>query len=292
MQISSKNVSFRQKCSLHKCGKFYHPECLKVWPHTQWSLISTSKPKNSDMHFDTFVCPMHVCHTCASDDPHAAISRCSSDKVVKCLQCPATYHTSNYCVPAGTLILSTSQIVCLRHLGQRIIRKGRAIKCTRTINTPWCFICSKGGDLICCETCPTSVHTDCLQVSLLEDGTFICEDCESGRFPLYDEIVWVKLGAYRWWPALILFPNEIPENIKNLPHSKGEFVVKFFGTHDHYWVSRGRVFLFQEGDRGHCNPARRKVDAMFKKSIEEATAAHQLKKSKFLLHLLFLIVFY
>jgi len=37
------------------------------------------------------------------------------------------------------------------------------------------------------------------------EGSFICEDCDTGRFPLYGEIVWVKLGSYRSvvviWPA-------------------------------------------------------------------------------------------
>ncbi|KAK5644485.1 hypothetical protein RI129_005785 [Pyrocoelia pectoralis] len=276
---SMKNESLRQKCSLYTCGKFYHRKCIKLWPQTQWSLISTEKHKKSDKLLDTFICPFHMCHTCTSDDPRAATSRCYSRKLAKCLHCPAAYHTTNYCIPAGTQILSTSQIICPRHFNKDSAVKKRILKQIRTVNTPWCFICSKGGDLICCETCPTSVHTDCLTINLLDDDTFICEDCESGRFPLYDEIVWVKLGKYRWWPAVILFPNEVPDNVRLLPHNSGEFAVKFFGTHDHYWVGRGRVFLFQEGDKGHCSPSKKRVDTLFKKSIEEATIAHTIKKS-------------
>ncbi|CAG2059536.1 unnamed protein product, partial [Timema podura] len=55
---------------------------------------------------------------------------------------------------------------------------------------------------------------------------------------------------FRWWPAQILFPHEIPENIRNLSHVRGEFAVKFFGSHDHYWVNRGRVFIYQVGESG------------------------------------------
>ncbi|KAI4461949.1 set domain protein [Holotrichia oblita] len=231
-EISKKGSSIRQKCSLFSCGKFYHPECLKVWPQTQWSVISTTKHKLSNTNLDTFVCPNHVCHTCVSDDPRAAIPRCTSDKVVRCLRCPATYHNSAHCIPAGTLILSTTQIVCPRHLiPKRIVKKSLPI-----INTTWCFICSEGGDLICCEMCPTSVHSECLKINLTEDDTFICEDCETGRFPLYDEIVWVKF-------------------------------------------SRGRVFLFQEGDSGEMSySSQKRTYAEFKKSIQEATEAHRLKK--------------
>lgn len=147
---------FRQKCSLHQCGKFYHPECLKKWPQTQWSLIHSTRDKKSDASYDTFVCPRHACHTCISDDPSTANCRCNSDKAVKCLRCPATYHSSAHCIPAGSHILSSSQIVCPRH------RTGKTKKNQQTINANWCFICSEGGHLICCETCPTSVHKECL----------------------------------------------------------------------------------------------------------------------------------
>lgn len=260
--------SSRIKCSLHQCGKYYHPACLKAWPQTQWSLLHSSKDQ------DTFVCPRHSCHTCISDDPRAPNPRCPSDKLVKCLQCPVSYHTNNLCVPAGSLILSTAQIICPRH-SSRTSKKRLSVQ---TINTNWCFICANGGNLICCDTCPTSVHKECLPIELNDDDRFFCEDCQSGRLPLYDEIVWVKLGSFRWWPAVILFPNEIPDNIRNLAHNSGEFVVKFFGTYDYYWVGRGRTFLFQEGDKGHSSTIRKRMDNAFAKAISEAAAAHQLKK--------------
>lgn len=274
--VSRNNIELRQKCSLNSCARFYHKECLKPWPQTQWSFGLNAKE-----NVDSFVCPSHVCHTCVSDNPRAS-SRCSNGQLTKCLRCPTTYHISSYCVPAGTLILTTSQIVCPRHTGELNPRTGKVEKVSKTINTTWCFVCSKGGNLICCETCPTSVHVDCLHVTMTEDDKFICEDCESGRFPLYDEVVWVKLGAYRWWPAIILFPNDIPDNVRQLPHSEGEFVVKFFGTQDHYWIGRGRCFLFQEGDQGqgHNSSFKDKRGAIFNKAVEEAKAVHQLKQGE------------
>ncbi|KAG5889204.1 hypothetical protein JTB14_033282 [Gonioctena quinquepunctata] len=268
--LSKKGSNIRQKCSLYQCSRFYHPECLKLWPQTQWSLIQTTKHRFSQEEIDSFVCPQHVCHTCVSDDPRAATSRCSGDKIVKCQRCPSTYHSTNLCVPAGSDILSSTQIICPRH---------RDKSKNYTINTTWCFLCSEGGNLICCETCPTSVHPECLPVNLTDDDKFICEDCESGRLPLYDEIVWVKLGKFRWWPGLILFPNEIPPNVMNIKHSRGEFVVKFFGTYDHYWVNRGRSFLFQEGDTGDSKvTTKKKVEEAFNRAVEEAVIVHKLKK--------------
>lgn len=70
------------------------------------------------------------------------------------------------------------------------------------------------------------------------DGAFFCEDCETGRLPLYGEIVWVKLGNYRWWPARICYPAEIPNKVDAIPHSSGTFCVMFLGTYDYYWVHR------------------------------------------------------
>ena len=38
----------------------------------------------------------------------------------------------------------------------------------------------------------------------------------TGRLPLYNDIVWAKWGAYRWWPALVLHPSFVPDNIEKV----------------------------------------------------------------------------
>ena len=45
---------------------------------------------------------------------------------------------------------------------------------------------------------------------------YYCDDCQSGRLPLYNDVVWVKLGAYRWWPALVLLPTNVPDNVERV----------------------------------------------------------------------------
>ena len=55
---------------------------------------------------------------------------------------------------------------------------------------------------------------------------------------------------YRWWPAKVCIPSEIPEKILNLPHVIGQFPVMFFGSKDYSWVHSGRVFKYQDGDKG------------------------------------------
>ncbi|PNF15991.1 hypothetical protein B7P43_G04630, partial [Cryptotermes secundus] len=265
----------RQRCAVGHCGKFYHMECLKLWPQA-WSSGSASSRRQSaaaargeDITESqvAVTCPQHVCHTCASDDPRNATTRFAHERLVRCIRCPTAYHTGNYCLPAGSEVLTGTQIICPKHYEPPQKR-------TYHVNAAWCFICAMGGSLICCDLCPTSFHAECLRLSPPE-GSFICEDCDTGRFPLYGEIVWVKLGAYRWWPAQILYPSQIPENIQNLPHVRGEFAVRFFGSHDYYWVNRGRVFLYQEGDTGHSTNRKSYMEGMFSRALLEAREAHK-----------------
>lgn len=218
-------------CNMSQCGKYYHVLCCKYWPQT--------KITYSQNTIVSFRCASHVCHTCVSDDPKGKYQQLSNSKIVKCVKCPATYHADSTCIPAGTEIINASHIICPRHfLG----------KSDAHVNVNWCFICVNGGNVLCCETCPIAVHAACLNIPMDPDEGYICEECESGRLPLYGEMVWAKFNNFRWWPAIILPPTEVPQNIKKKPHNPLEFVVRFFGTHDHGWISRRRVYLYLEGD--------------------------------------------
>ncbi|KAJ2940504.1 hypothetical protein O0L34_g6436 [Tuta absoluta] len=267
------NNERRQKCQVAHCHKYYHLECLEHWPQTQFNAGEPSRSnKKIDEHFEAMACPRHVCHTCVSDDPRGCKTRFSGDKLARCVRCPATYHSFTKCLPAGSQILSASHIVCPRHY------EHRPGKIPYHVNTGWCFICALGGNLICCDYCPTSFHADCLNIEPPEGG-YMCEDCETGRLPLYGEMVWVKLGHYRWWPGIVLHPSEIPDNIMSVKHSPGEFVVRFFGQYDHYWVNRGRVFPFQEGDNGKISTQKSKIDEAFTKAMEHAQRAFEILKN-------------
>ncbi|XP_050314892.1 uncharacterized protein LOC126749239 isoform X3 [Anthonomus grandis grandis] len=271
LEVSRRGETTRQKCTQNRCGRFYHPGCLKNVPQTKWAIGKCIK---GDPCTDYFTCPTHACHTCYSEDLGSAFAGCRlpGDKIARCLLCPAAFHTSTFCIPAGTEVFGASQIICPKH---------RTIP-VQPINTIWCFICAKGGNLICCENCPTSVHLECQpNLHLDDDDRYICEDCESGRFPLYDEIVWAKLGHYPWWPAVILFPNEIPTNVFILRKHRGDFAVRFFGTNDYYWANKGRVFLFQEDDKGGSpsdTKLKKKSAIVFEKAVADAKIVYKLKK--------------
>ena len=107
---------------------------------------------------------------------------------------------------------------------------------------------SKGGQLVCCESCPAAFHSGCLDYTFDPEMNFYCSDCTSRKPLHYGDVVWVKLGFYRWWPGKISHPKSVPDNVMKLPHSGGDFPVYFFGSHDYFWLHKGRVFQYMEGD--------------------------------------------
>ncbi|KAG5332861.1 NSD2 methyltransferase, partial [Acromyrmex heyeri] len=248
----------RIRCIVPACGKHYHSNCLLSWPQSHWQ-------------GGRLTCPYHVCHTCSSDNPQDKRSRAPNEKMARCVRCPSSYHASTLCLPAGSVILTASQIICPKHYKAP----------HPPLNAAWCFLCTRGGSLICCDTCPTSFHLECLGINA-PDGGFICEDCETGRLPLYGEVVWVKLGHYRWWPSRICYPHEIPENVEAKSHSPGKFCVMFLGSNDYYWVHRGRAFLYQDGDATTKPPIGKKtmMDDTYRIALEEANKIHQQLKAR------------
>ena len=129
----------RVRCSTLICGKHYHRSCLDSWPQCHWQ-------------GDRPTCPYHVCHTCVSDHPEDEYPRGVSEKLVRCIKCPTSYHSSSNCVPAGSTILTAMNIICPKHYTTP----------HPPVNTTWCFLCTKGGSLICCDSCPMSFHLECL----------------------------------------------------------------------------------------------------------------------------------
>nr|XP_021516018.1 histone-lysine N-methyltransferase NSD3 isoform X5 [Meriones unguiculatus] len=138
--------------------------------------------------------------------------------------------------------------------------------------------CEKGGRLLCCESCPASFHPECLSINMPE-GCWNCNDCKAGKKLHYKQIVWVKLGNYRWWPAEICSPRSVPLNIQGLKHGVGDFPVFFFGSHDYYWVHQGRVFPYVEGDKNFAE-GQTSINKTFKKALEEAAKRFQELKAQ------------
>ncbi|XP_073340595.1 histone-lysine N-methyltransferase NSD2 [Pagrus major] len=239
-----------RRCHVQHCGKFYHEACIRLNPLTV---------------FDNkgFRCPLHTCLGChyGSRTKHKA----TKGRLMRCLRCPVAYHVGDLCVAAGSEMITNSAIICTNHFNAK-----KAYSHHSHVNVSWCFVCSKGGQLLCCESCPAAFHPDCLNIAM-PDGSWFCNDCRAGKKPKYRDIIWVKLGTYRWWPAEIHHPRNIPTNIQHLRHEIGEFPVFFFGSKDYFWTHQGRVFPYMEGDRGSKHQ-RNGIGKVFKNALLEAEA--------------------
>lgn len=154
----------RVRCIVAACGKHYHSDCLISWPQVKFYTcinikISIFSKLDKHLYFvqshwqgGRLTCPYHVCHTCSSDNPQDNRSRAPNERMARCVRCPSSYHASTLCLPAGSVILTASQIICPKHYKAP----------HPPLNAAWCFLCTRGGSLICCDTCPTSFHLECL----------------------------------------------------------------------------------------------------------------------------------
>ncbi|XP_054979658.1 histone-lysine N-methyltransferase NSD3 isoform X2 [Sorex araneus] len=234
-----------KRCSVGACGKFYHEDCVRKFP----TAIFESKG---------FRCPQHCCSACSMEKD---IHKASKGRMMRCLRCPVAYHSGDSCIAAGSMSVSPYVLICSDH-------SKRSSSSSSAVNVGFCFVCARGGRLLCCESCPASFHPECLSIAMPE-GCWNCDDCKAGKKLHYKQIVWVKLGNYRWWPAEICNPRSVPLNIQALRHGLGDFPVFFFGSHDYYWVHRGRVFPYVEGDKSFAE-GQTSINKTFKKALEEA----------------------
>ncbi|XP_026800594.2 histone-lysine N-methyltransferase NSD2 isoform X3 [Pangasianodon hypophthalmus] len=239
-----------KRCSVLHCGRFYHEACLRL------SALTVFDNRG-------FRCPLHTCLSCHCSGRGTA--KATKGKMIRCLRCPVAYHTGDLCIAAGSEMLTPTTMLCTNHFNPK-----KGYRHHTHVNVSWCFICSNGGRLLCCESCPAAFHPDCLNITM-PDGSWFCYDCRSGKKPKYRDIIWVKLGNYRWWPAEIRHPRNIPTNIQHLRHEIGEFPVYFFGSKDYYWTHQGRVFPYMEGDRASRHQ-KTGIGKVFKNAVVEAEA--------------------
>lgn len=134
------------------CGKFYHSKCLKLFPQTKFNrgkrkeigLQLDPAGNNEDpLPLEILSCARHTCHTCCSDNP-AEAAVLPLEKLVRCVKCATSYHSANFCLPAGTEVCSATVVIAvwLRHLLLFIVRcrhKSRR-KWRRTLIKNWCLL--------------------------------------------------------------------------------------------------------------------------------------------------------
>ncbi|XP_069388063.1 histone-lysine N-methyltransferase, H3 lysine-36 specific isoform X2 [Paralichthys olivaceus] len=238
-----------KRCIIPLCGKFYHTDCILAYSATQ--------PHNKGSR-----CPLHVCLSCHITNP---LNVCSSKgRLARCVRCPVAYHANDNCMAAGSLVLANNSFLCPNHFTPR-----KGCKNHEHINVSWCFVCSEGGSLLCCEACPAAFHRECLNMEMPQ-GSWFCNDCKSGKKPRIKDILWVKWGRYRWWPAEVCMAKDVPNNILRMKHEVGEFPVQFFGSKDFVWTYQARVFPYMEGDTHNIEKMGKGADAVYKNALTDA----------------------
>uniref|UniRef100_A0A671RPR7 Histone-lysine N-methyltransferase, H3 lysine-36 specific n=1 Tax=Sinocyclocheilus anshuiensis TaxID=1608454 RepID=A0A671RPR7_9TELE len=238
-----------RRCMIPVCGKFYHMECILKYSPT----VAQNRG---------FRCSLHVCLACFITNP--ANPGISKGRLTRCVRCPVAYHANDYCMAAGSVPLANNSFLCPNHFTPR-----KGCKNHEHINVSWCFVCSEGGSLLCCESCPAAFHRECLNIDMPQ-GSWFCNDCRAGKKPHYKDILWVKVGRYRWWPAEVTQPKNVPENIYRMRHEVGEFPVHFFGSKDYVWTYQARCFPYMEGDANNKEKMGKGADAVYKLALNEA----------------------
>ncbi|KAM8848548.1 histone-lysine N-methyltransferase, H3 lysine-36 specific-like isoform 2-T3 [Synchiropus picturatus] len=247
--VCKESDSSVKRCMIPLCGKFYHASCILAYSATQ-------------THNKGFRCSLHVCLSCHITNPLNIC--CSKGRLARCVRCPVAYHANDNCMAAGSLVLANNSFLCPNHFTPR-----KGCKNHEHINVSWCFVCSEGGSLLCCESCPAAFHQECLNMEMPQ-GSWFCNDCKAGKRPRIKDILWVKWGRYRWWPAEVCQLKDVPTNIMRMKHDVGEFPVQFFGSKDFVWTYQARVFPYMEGDTHNIEKMGKGADAVYKNALVDA----------------------
>ncbi|XP_076010849.1 chromodomain-helicase-DNA-binding protein 4 isoform X2 [Genypterus blacodes] len=103
----------------------------------------------------------------------------------------------------------------------------------------YCRVCKDGGELLCCDTCPSSYHIHCLNPPLPEipNGEWICPRCKC--LPMKGKVQ--KVLTWRWGeapaPTPVPRPADLPADAPDPPPLAGrrerEFFVKWCNLS--YW---------------------------------------------------------
>ena len=202
-------------------------------------------------------CPRHSCISCINrkhENWQTADHESDEYQLGNCIKCSKTFHISDLCLPAGTVVLDDKkQILCPDHRDRNdtLLKKMSKTKKNRNIKVGanFCRKCpEKKGKLVTCEKCPASYHVNCAGSEFDENFPFHCFDCEKNQQLYPYDVLWVKYGGYRWWPASIVPDSESTPKLKESDRMFGDFKIRFVGTWELAWMNRGRAFRYRKGD--------------------------------------------
>uniref|UniRef100_A0A8C1LIT0 Histone-lysine N-methyltransferase NSD3 n=1 Tax=Cyprinus carpio TaxID=7962 RepID=A0A8C1LIT0_CYPCA len=296
-----------KRCSVNGCGRYYHETCARKYTGTTTDTRGLRCPQHScatccldrDLHragkgrmMRCIRCPVAY-HT--GDGCVAAGSVLITPHIIICSNHSSSRKNGHFSSPVnvgwcficarGLLVHDHTDTILSSYTfkSHYLLTESNRAELMKLPMIPSSSSATKknigkGGRLLCCEACPASFHPECLNMEMPE-GTWLCGECRAGKKPHYKQIVWVKLGNYRWWPAEICNPRLVPSNIQTLKHDIGDFPVFFFGSHDYYWINQGRVFPYVESDKNFAE-GQVGINKTFKKALEEAAKRFQELKAQ------------
>lgn len=161
-------------------------------------------------------------------------------EIILCDTCPRAYHL--VCLEPELEEAPEGKWSCPHCEGEGVQDQESegAAEATNDHHMEFCRVCRDGGELLCCDACPSAYHTYCLNPPLrnVPDGEWHCPRCSVE--PLKGKVA--KILTWRWaeYPKEEGILNEIPIELqqpssskKPQPKPQREFFVKW---HDmSYW---------------------------------------------------------
>ncbi|MES1904260.1 MAG: Histone-lysine N-methyltransferase NSD3 [Paramarteilia canceri] len=248
-----------EKCSYKSCDNHFHSTCMKN---------NNIAQKNSKGYY----CSQHFCKTCFNKDPEN-IKKQMSKPLLKCINCPTACHANDFCMLAGSTLLTENWMNCSLHINYP---KNKI----SVVHANFCYACGKEKGLLKCSECPTCYHPKCIRLvdEAFSSTEWKCEECLNGRVLNFGQIVWGKIRRYPWWPGQIVHPRYSNDSVRNFKHKPGEFLVHFFGSNDFAWMHSGQVYMYYEGDDQEQYYSFF-INDSFKNSLKQANAAFQIYKN-------------
>ena len=168
-------------------------------------------------------------------------------EVVLCDNCPRSYHLVCLDPPLEEADLPEGKWVCPECTKEGITAADLASdESEPSEHNEFCRTCKEGGELICCDSCPSSYHLRCLNPPLKDvpPGDWRCPRCSCE--PLTAPIE--KIHTWRWSepPKEDSMDHSHPEAIKFAHKPTREFFVKYKGLSYWHceWISELQLDVF------------------------------------------------
>lgn len=130
-------------------------------------------------------------------------------------------------------------------------------------NDDTCVLCGDGGDLICCDGCPSTFHASCLQIDNVPEGNWYCPKCSCGTCGGRQH------GEQQEDPAVILC-NQCKHRYHIACLARGHSIV---GKEVFCGPSCGKIFSTLKGLVGIANPLGRGFSWTLLRCMEEDKVA-------------------